>query len=99
MGKRDPDEQALKDFLHEEERRQKKEEEGRKKRKEAARVWFNTMEELWPPEDTPEYWMKACEKCRSVYNEAKDNPLLQSLMLALYDFLGDEVKREDKDDG
>lgn len=99
MGRRtDPDEQALKEYLKQEEAMLSLAEEEKKKRKDAARIWFNTMEELWPPDNSPEYWTKACEKCRDVFNEAKDNLLLRKLMVTLYDYLGEWVKEHDETD-
>ena len=66
--------------------------------KKAARIWYNTLEELWPPEFSEEYFKKACDRCRDVYNENDGNLLLKKLMLMTYDYLG-TIAKERKDDG
>ena len=59
--------------------------------KAAARVWFNTLTELWPPENTERYWEKTNEWLNTVYNENKDNKLLQHLLLMTHEYLGEIV--------
>jgi len=75
-----------------EEKRQKFLAEEAGKHKTAARVWYNLMEEVWPPENTEEYWLKTTDKIRSAWNESQDNMLLQSLLLMLHEYLGQVVK-------
>ena len=57
--------------------------------KAAARVWFNLLTELWPPDKSEQYWLKASERLNAVYTENKDNKLLQELLLMTHGYLGD----------
>ena len=59
--------------------------------KPAARIWFNLLTELWPPENTERYWEKTNERLNTVYNENKDNKLLQHLLLMTHEYLGEIV--------
>lgn len=55
--------------------------------KPAARVWFNLLTELWPPENTERYWEKANGRLNAVYNENKGNKLLQELLFMTHEYL------------
>ena len=57
--------------------------------KPAARIWFNTLMEVLPPENTERYWERATERMKQVWNENKDNKLLQELLLMTHGYLGD----------
>lgn len=59
--------------------------------KPAARVWFNTLTELWPPENTERYWEKANGRLNTVYNENRDNKLLHELILMTHEYLWEIV--------
>ncbi len=64
-------------------------EQERKGHKVAARLWFDTLAELWPPDTTEQYWTRATERLKQVWDEHKDNKLLQELMLMTHEYLGD----------
>lgn len=66
--------------------RLKQEQEGHKA---AARIWFNLLTELWPPDTSGEYWYRASERLNTVYNENEDNYLLRELLLMTHGYLGD----------
>ena len=61
----------------------------RENHKAAARIWFNALEEVWPPENTEGYWMKASQKFRQLYEGNSENALLKTLLVATYGYLGD----------
>ena len=65
--------------------------------KAAARIWFNTLTEVWPPENTEAYWTKTTEKMRVLWNENKDNELLQELLLMTLSYLGNVVDQGNSD--
>lgn len=65
--------------------------------KAAARIWFNTLTEVWPPENTEAYWTKTTEKMRVLWNENKDNELLQELLLMTLSYLGNVVDQGNRD--
>lgn len=65
--------------------------------KAAARIWFNTLTEVWPPENTETYWTKTTEKMRVLWNENKDNELLQELLLMTLSYLGNVVDQGNRD--
>jgi len=64
--------------------------------KAAARIWFNTLTEVWPPENTEAYWTKTTEKMRVLWNENKDNELLQELLLMTLSYLGNVAEEAEK---
>ena len=64
--------------------------------KAAARIWFNTLTEVWPPENTEAYWTKTTEKMRVLWNENKDNELLQELLLMTLSYLGNVAEAAEK---
>ena len=64
--------------------------------KAAARIWFNTLTEVWPPENTEAYWTKTTEKMRVLWNENKDNELLQELLLMTLSYLGNVAEVAEK---
>lgn len=68
--------------------------------KQAFRIAFDALKEVFPPENTLEYWEKTNERCKDVYNAHIDNPLCRHLMTAVMNYLGDVVKEmeEMKDD-
>lgn len=68
----------------------------RETHKEAARTWFNLLTELWPPENTEEYWSKAVVRLNEVWNGSTDNPLLMKLLLLTHEYLGEAVKRAEE---
>lgn len=65
--------------------------------KAAARIWFNTLTEVWPPENTEAYWTKTTEKMRVLWNENKENELLQELLLMTLSYLGNVVDQGNRD--
>lgn len=64
--------------------------------KAAARIWFNTLTEVWPPENTEAYWAKTTEKMRVLWNENNDNELLQELLLMTLSYLGNVAEAAEK---
>lgn len=56
--------------------------------KKAARIWFNALTEVWPPENTEAYWTKTSEKMNRLWNENMDNELLHELLLMTLSYLG-----------
>ena len=71
---------------------EKKTDNERLKRKEAARTWYNLLTELWPPENTEEYWQRVSERSNEILNEHQDNLLLKELLVMTYGYLGKVVK-------
>jgi len=64
--------------------------------KAAARIWYNLMEEFWPPVFDEAYFEKVGIKFNDVWNENKDNQLLHDLLVMGYQYLGDvaeEIKK------
>ena len=64
--------------------------------KQAFRLAFDALNEVFPPENTTEYFEQTGEKIKYIYNEHIDNPLAKRLLVALYDYLGDVVKELEK---
>ena len=60
--------------------------------KQAFRIAFDALKEVWPPENTVEYFEKTNERLRDIYNEHRDNPLCKQLMLGVTMYLGDAAK-------
>ena len=57
---------------------------------------YNLLTELWPPENTEEYWSKAVVRLNEVWNGSTDNPLLMKLLLLTHEYLGEAVKRAEE---
>lgn len=64
--------------------------------KPAARIWFNLLTELWPPENTEKYWLKVTDRLAGMYNEYKDNELLQALLIMTHGYLGNVAEAADE---
>ena len=64
--------------------------------KAAARIWFNTLSEVWPPENNEKYWAKVTDKLSKLYNEYKDNELLMELLLMTHGYLGNVAEAADE---
>lgn len=62
--------------------------------KQAFRIAFDALNEVFPPENTAEYWEKANGRLRDTYNAHMDNPLAKRLLVAVQNYLGDAVKEE-----
>ena len=60
--------------------------------KQAFRVAFDALNEVFPPEDSAEYWEKAHERLREIYVTNRDNPLCKTLLVAVENYLGIAVK-------
>ncbi len=61
--------------------------------KAAFRKAFDTLNALWPPENTAEYFThKAYPVCAAAYDEMKDNPLGMEFIKDVYWYLADEAK-------
>ena len=59
--------------------------------KPAARIWFNLLTELWPPENTERYWEKTNGRLNAVYNENRNNKLLHELLMMTHEYLWEIV--------
>ena len=58
------------------------------KHKKAFRVAFDLLNRLWPPKNTVEWWSDvAIPDMTLVYDNAKDNPLAQELVLAIVGYV------------
>lgn len=64
--------------------------------KQAFRVAFDALNEVFPPENTSQYFENAGEHIKGIYNTHVDNPLCRELLIAVYNYLGKEVKVIDK---
>ena len=53
----------------------------------AFRIVFDMRKELWPPEDTDEYWNGLWNKVRQTNAENDGNRLLDEMMVALVRYL------------
>lgn len=60
--------------------------------KTAARIWFNLLTEVWPPERSERYWERVSEKFNEVWNENPDNALLRQLLLMTHEYLSDALE-------
>ncbi len=77
------------------------------KHKKAFRVAFDMLNRLWPPKNTVEWWSNvAIPDMTLVYDDAKDNPLAQALVLAIAWYLEQmgkalqgEMRREEDEAG
>ena len=62
--------------------------------KKCFRVAYDTLEKMWPPENTEEYWNRVLDRLVEVH--LKDEPaLLKRLMMALVLYLEDVLKLTD----
>lgn len=61
--------------------------------KRAARVWFDLLEELDPPENSQAYWELVASKINRAYNDNNRMPLLRHMLLALMGYL-EEVGKD-----
>lgn len=61
--------------------------------KKAFRVAYETLTELYPPNETIEYWQFASKRMTQKHNENKDNPLCVELLMAVYTFLGKDFEQ------
>lgn len=60
--------------------------------KAAARIWFNLLTEVWPPERSERYWERVSEKFNEAWNENPDNALLRQLLLMTHTYLADVLE-------
>ena len=64
--------------------------------KKAFRVAFDLLNELWPPENTAEYFTeKAYPRCAEAWDEfnATNNPLGMEFVKCVYWYLADTARR------
>lgn len=66
--------------------------------KQAFRAAFDMLKELYPPENTVEYWTFASNRMALKCNELKGNDLAVTLLVALYGWLENLVKGSNKPD-
>ena len=66
--------------------------------KKAARVWFDFLDEIWPPEMTEAYWEKTSLRLNDLYNVSleSDNILLQKLLIMMHEYLADIAEKRKK---
>ena len=62
--------------------------------KQAFRTAFDTLKELYPPENTAEYWTFAAERVSAKYSEQKDNRLAVFLLKGVLEYMEDVNKQE-----
>lgn len=60
--------------------------------KQAFRIAFDALKEVWPPENTVEYFEKTNERLKEIYSAHRDNPLCKELILAVSNYLGIAAK-------
>ena len=60
--------------------------------KQAFRIAFDALKEVWPPENTVEYFEKTNERLKDIYMEHRDNPLCKQLVLGVARYLGHAAK-------
>lgn len=60
--------------------------------KRSARVFFDVLDALYPPQDTPEYWEKAADMVCKAYADAGKPKLLLGLLTATMEYLEDVAK-------
>lgn len=60
--------------------------------KQAFRIAFDALKEVWPPENTVEYFEKTNERLKAIYMEHRDNPLCKQLVLGVAMYLGHAAK-------
>lgn len=60
--------------------------------KAAARIWFNLLTEVWPPERSDRYWERVSGRFNDVWNENPDNLLLRQLLLTTHAYLADVLE-------
>ena len=63
-----------------------------KRHKQAFRIAFDALKEVFPPEDTVEYFERTNEHLKEIYNAHNDNPLLKALIVGVANYLGVAVK-------
>lgn len=64
--------------------------------KQAFRIAFDALKEVWPSENTVEYFEKTNERLKEIYNAHIDNPLCKQLVLGVAMYLGDAAKEIDE---
>ena len=64
--------------------------------KQAFRIAFDALKEVWPPENTVEYFEKTNERLKEIYSAHRDNPLCKQLVLGVAMYLGDAAKEIDE---
>ena len=65
----------------------------------SARVLYNTLEEMFPPKNTEEYWANMIDRMQSVYVDAGQPLLLRKLMVALFEYFDELIREEEKAKG
>lgn len=71
-------------------------EEEKSKHKAAFRTAFDTLNYMWPPENTNEYWKLVTDRMELLYKENADNALCRSLLIALTEYLERIGKEREK---
>lgn len=64
--------------------------------KQAFRIAFDALKEVWPPENSVEYFEKTNERLKEIYMAHIDNPLCKQLVLGVAMYLGDAAKEIDE---
>jgi len=69
----------------------------REMHKRAFRVAFDTLNELYPPVDCPEYFDRGGQVCNKAFKENADNPLARELLITVWQYIGDTVAKQRKE--
>lgn len=64
----------------------------RQTHKKSARIFFNLLEEFYPPKDDTEYWDKLIDRFNAEYIQAGKPRLLLHLICALFEYFDDLVR-------
>lgn len=62
--------------------------------KTAFRVAFDFLQSHWPPENTEEYWLKACDDIRYASYDNTTNELCQELLSAVLVYMSNSSKQQ-----
>lgn len=71
-------------------------EQARAMHRKSARVFFDTLEALYPPENTEQYWERATDTMVKAYAGADKPLLLNHLLVAMMEYLEDVVQSAQK---
>ena len=63
--------------------------------KQAFRVAFDLLTEIWPPENTVEYFDPVARKFVEAADRYADNALAKELLLGVYTYVADEARKRE----
>lgn len=65
----------------------------------AFRTAFDFLNKHFPPEDSPEWWQQAIKDASDMALLAGEGKLVNGLVVAVYDYLEDDLLKRRKQDG